>query len=177
MAFQSRERLKSQGYYLHGCPCGNYLGDGERECTCTPYQIQRYRHRLSGPLLDRIDLQIEVPALKYADLQESKGTETSAVVRTRVEEARWRQLARLKDRGFYYNAQIPGHLLPTFSKMSRSARILLKKAFTQLGLSMRAHDRVLRMALTIADLAGKDRVEEEHLAESLQYRLWDREQV
>lgn len=156
------------------CPCG-YYGDREKECMCTVYQIQKYRNRLSGPLLDRIDLQIEVPRLTLIDLQGDVPGEDSAIIRERVIKARERQYHRLKEHGLYYNAQIKGTLMNKLCKVKDDGIELLHKAFEQLGLSMRAHDRILKIARTIADMEDKDFIHREHIAESLQYRLWDRQ--
>ncbi|MFA5536077.1 MAG: YifB family Mg chelatase-like AAA ATPase [Bacillota bacterium] len=156
------------------CPCG-YYGDRERECSCTPYQIQKYRSRLSGPLLDRIDLQIEVPRLTLKEVQTEEYGEDSATIRERVTEARKRQEKRLEKRGLFYNAQIQGALIKRFCKSDSRGLELLHRAYHQFKLSMRAHDRILKISRTIADLDGKEQIQQEHIAEALQYRLWDRE--
>jgi len=155
------------------CPCG-FLGDPEHQCTCTPYQVQKYRHKLSGPLLDRIDLQIEVPRLTLAELQQEEGGEASARIRQRVTEARRRQLRRLKRFGLYCNAQIPGNLMPQLCPVEPAGLKLLASAFAKLGFSMRAYDRIIKIARTIADLEGSDRITDLHIAEALQYRFLDR---
>lgn len=156
------------------CPCGFY-GDRERECSCTPHQIQKYRHKLSGPLLDRIDLQMEVPRLTIKELQEADGGEEAHVVRERVAAARRRQLERLKKHGMYYNAQIKGPEVKKFCKVDPEGIKLLHNAFARLSLSMRTHDRVIKIARTIADLEGTEIIGSHHIAEALQYRFLDRQ--
>lgn len=155
------------------CQCGFY-GDRQRECNCTPYQIQKYRSKLSGPLLDRIDLQMEVPRLTLEELQGHDDGEESEKVRERVAAARQRQWQRLKHYGIYYNAQIKGAMVRKLCPLTPEANELLQKAFARLGLSMRAHDRVIKIARSIADLAGSELIQGAHLAEALQYRLLDR---
>jgi len=157
---------------MNPCPCG-YYGDTSRECLCTPYQVSQYRRRISGPLMDRIDLHIEVPRLSYQEIEEGEPEEPSARVRQRVQAARERQLYRGKRYGKSCNAALSGAEIREVCRLTPRARILLREAFSRLGLSMRAHDRILKVALTIADLEGKGVVEEGHLAEALQYRSLD----
>lgn len=156
------------------CPCG-FLGDTKQVCYCTPYQIQKYRNKLSGPLLDRIDLQIEVPRLTLEELQEEISGDDSITIRDRVTRARKIQLQRLNRYGLYYNAQIKGPMIRKLCAIDANGMKLLQSAFAKLGLSMRAHDRILKIARTIADLAESDLITDEHLAEALQYRFLDRE--
>ena len=155
------------------CPCG-YEGDGLRVCQCPPQRIQAYRQKLSGPLLDRVDLRLEVPRLTPAELLGEPAGESSAVVRERVEQARERQHARLGER-FRCNADVPGHLVRRYVGLDHGASELLGKAAGSLGLTGRGFDRALRVARTIADLEGAERVGAIHLAEAFSYRNEERE--
>ncbi|MGI6604127.1 MAG: YifB family Mg chelatase-like AAA ATPase [bacterium] len=157
------------------CPCG-YYGDPARDCTCTPYAIQRYRSRVSGPLLDRLDLHVEVPRVPYSDLA-STGTsgEPSATIRARVEQARSVQRERFQGTPTRTNTEMTPVQLRRFCRLGKDAEDLLRSAYTRLGLSARAHSRILKVARTIADLAGSDRITALHVAEALQYRALDRE--
>jgi len=155
---------------MNPCPCG-YLGDSARPCQCTPYQVAQYRKRLSGPLLDRIDLVVEVPRLEYRNIEKVHPGETSRQVRERIERARERQRERLAGEGLRCNAEMQGPQVRKYCQLSLPARRLLQNAFTRLALSLRAHDRVLKVARTIADLEGAESIEEKHLAEALQYRF------
>lgn len=150
---------------MNPCPCG-YLGDGTQRCKCTPDMISRYRNRLSGPLLDRIDLHIEVPALPATDLQSGQAGESSAVVRERVQVARNRQLRRQETT----NAQLTPAQLDTHAALAPSQQQLMQLAQARLQLSARAYHRVLRVARTIADLADSEQIESAHLTEALGYR-------
>jgi len=153
---------------LHGCPCGFY-GDPTRECRCTGGIIQRYLAKISGPLLDRIDLHIEVPAVPYQELRAKDNGVTSAEMRARVERAR----ALQRQRGFY-NAHIPVRQLRKLCALDDAGERTLETAVRRMGLSARAHDRILKVARTIADLDGVERVTAKHLAEAVQYRSLDR---
>ncbi len=159
---------------MNPCPCG-YFGDPTRECHCSPPQIQRYVSKISGPLLDRIDIHIEVPAVKYKELRAPSSSEDSAAVRQRALEARKRQLERfVGERKIYANAQMSPKLIRKFCAISAEGEKLLETAITRLGLSARAHDRILKVARTIADLDGAGSIEPRHLGEAIQYRTLDR---
>jgi magnesium chelatase family protein len=158
---------------MNPCPCG-YLGDPAGRCRCSPAQVQGYRARLSGPLLDRIDMHVEVPPVPRAQLlasEAARSEENSAAVRARVEAARARQLARAPGR---LNAQLEGREIESACALNAAGRALLEQALARLGLSARAYHRILKLARTIADLAGSERVEPAHLAEAIQYRCLDR---
>lgn len=159
---------------MNPCPCG-YLGDEHHQCTCSPMQIQRYRSRLSGPLLDRIDLHVEVPAVPYRDLKQTKGGISSAVMRERIDQARAVQAARYAGLHFSSNSELSGQWLERHCALGETEHAFLESAVLRLGMSARAFTRVLRIARTIADLA-KDRVlTVTHLAEALNYRTLDRQ--
>jgi magnesium chelatase family protein len=151
------------------CPCG-YDGDPQRPCRCAPHRVQQYRQRLSGPLLDRIDLRLTVPRLSKRELLGEEPAESSAAIRERVEEARERQRHRYRELGIESNAQLPGPFARRFARLTDQANALLSRAVERLELSGRGFDRALKVARTVADLAGSERVEASHLAESLSYR-------
>lgn len=159
---------------MNPCPCG-YFTDPSKECTCTPPQIQKYMAKISGPLLDRIDLHIEVPAVKYKELASKSSGETSAQIRERVQKAREIQGWRFKGRkGLYSNADMQSKEIKEFCQIDEHGEELLKMAITKLGLSARAYDRILKVSRTIADLAGSERIKPEHVSEAIQYRSLDR---
>ena len=158
---------------MNPCPCG-YLGDTKHECRCTPSQVQRYRARISGPLLDRIDLHIEAPALAINDLRSEKPGESSAVIRDRVHTARTVQHTRFIGTKTTANARMTHAQIRKHCAIESALGDLLQQAMEQLSLSARAYDRILKVARTIADLAGAERIEAPHLLEAIQYRSLDR---
>lgn len=155
---------------MNPCPCGSY-GDPTKECTCTPQQISKYLGRVSGPLLDRIDLHVEVPAVRYKDLAETKQGEPSFNVRSRVVAARNIQTKRFeKNEDVFKNADMTSKLIRKFCVLDSSGQEILKIAMNKLGLSARAFDRILKVSRTIADLSNSEQIKSEHLAEAIQYR-------
>lgn len=158
---------------MNPCPCG-YFGHPSRECTCSPAAASRYLARVSGPLLDRIDLHIEVPPVQFDELAARKPGESSAAIRERVNAARAVQQKRYAGTGIGSNARIPAGKLRTYCPLSGEAQGLLRAAFERLGLSARGYDRVLKVARTIADLDGGGDILPAHVAEAVQYRSLDR---
>lgn len=157
-----------------GCLCGNY-GNPNQECTCTPVQIQKYVGKISGPLLDRIDIHVEVPAVKYNELSSKKTGEQSSVIRQRVVHARTMQAERFKGlKGLYSNADMESKEIKEFCQIDQAGADLLKMAMSKLGLSARAYDRILKVSRTIADLHQSTDIRSEHLSEAIQYRSLDR---
>ncbi len=159
---------------MNPCPCG-YFGDLKRECRCGSIQVQRYRQRISGPLLDRIDLHIEVPAVEYRDISSTRSEESSATIRERVEEARQKQRIRFHaDTRINCNARMGTRQITQHCKLSDESQELIRVAMTELNLSARAYDRILKVSRTIADLAGEKEITPEHVSEAIQYRTFDR---
>lgn len=155
------------------CPCG-YLGDEEKECKCTEQEIHKYLKKISGPLLDRIDIQIEVKRPKYEKIMSKNKNETSLDIRKRVNNARNIQVERYKKFGIYSNAQLNSRLMAEFCILDKRGEMLLEQAFIKLKLSVRAHERILKVARTIADLDGEKCINYKHIAEAIQYRSLDK---
>jgi magnesium chelatase family protein len=159
---------------MNPCPCGFYT-DSQHECTCVPLMIQRYRSRISGPLLDRIDIHVEVPAVKYRELTARTPGETSAAIRERANRARAIQLERFGGTRVFCNAQMGARELQSHCQVEAAGERLLELAINRLGLSARAYTRILKVARTCADLDGSGRpIEARHVSEAIQYRSLDR---
>jgi magnesium chelatase family protein len=167
--------LKNANKATQGCPCG-YYNHPEKECVCPPGAVQKYLSKVSGPLLDRIDLHVEVTPVNFNELASDRPAEKSESIRERVIKAREIQLERFGHQTeLYANAQMNSKMLREVCKISDAGQNLLKKAMEKLGLSARAYDRILKVARTIADLAGSPDIQLEHLAEAIHFRSLDRE--
>jgi len=158
---------------MNPCPCG-YSGDPVRTCTCSPRFVMKYRSRISGPILDRIDLHIEVPSVKYEDLRAEGESEKSAAIRERVSQARQIQLKRFSGQAIYSNSQMKPKQLKKFCQLDAAGQSILDRAVRQLGLSARAYHRILKVARTAADLEAEENINSVHLLEAIQYRSLDR---
>jgi magnesium chelatase family protein len=160
---------------MNPCPCG-FRNDRTRECQCTTPMIQRYISKISGPLMDRIDIHIDVPAVNYKEMRSTNEPESSAKIRERVMRTRQKQLERFASsrEKLYCNAQMSSRHIRTFCELSADCERLLERAMTQQGLSARAHDRILKVARTIADIEDTAPIEPKHIAEAIQYRSLDR---
>ena len=157
------------------CPCG-YYNHPEKECVCAPGVVQKYLNKISGPLLDRIDLHVEVTPVAFKELSSDAKSEKSSQIRERVIKARELQAERFKDReGMYSNSQMEAQHVQEVCQITDAGRNLLGRAMQKLQLSARAYDRILKVARTIADLSGSEDIKTEHLAEAIQYRSLDRE--
>jgi magnesium chelatase family protein len=160
---------------MNPCPCG-YFNHPEKECVCGPGIVQRYLSRISGPLLDRIDLHVEVVPVSFDEMTANRKTETSDVIRERVVRARQIQSERFKEQvAVYCNAMMPSNMVKQICEINDAGRALLKTAMERLGLSARAYDRILKVSRTVADLSGDTEIKTEHLAEAIQYRSLDRD--
>jgi len=160
---------------MNPCPCG-FFNHPEKECTCPPGAVQKYLNKISGPLLDRIDLHVEVTPVPFNELSSAKNSDNSTVIRERVIKARELQEERYKNNpGIYCNAQISSKMLKEICVIDNVGQNLLKAAMEKLNLSARAYDRILKVSRTIADLSGSEKIKPEHLAEAIQYRSLDRE--
>lgn len=159
---------------MNPCPCGNYGSD--KECTCNPYQVKRYRSKISGPLMDRIDIQVEVPALKIDEITSNQTVtnETSQQIKERVIKARNIQYERFKGKNIYCNAQMGPKEIKKYCVLEEKAGLMLHNAIEKLGFSARAYDRILKVARTIADLAGSEIIQTNHIAEAIKYRNLDK---
>lgn len=158
---------------MNPCPCG-YYGSKDKVCTCTKDQITKYINKISGPLLDRIDIHIEVQSVKFDELSNNKVEESSKQIKERVDRARNIQLKRYKEDGIISNSELTPDLIKKYCKLDQEGTAILKKAFENLGLSARAHDRILKISRTIADLDGSENITSAHIAEAIQYRNLDR---
>lgn len=161
---------------MNPCKCG-YYGHPSGRCNCTEQSVRNYRKRISGPVLDRIDLHVQVNSVPYEQLRERRPAESSAMIRQRVNRARAIQRERYGGKGIYCNAQLEPGMMRDCCPLTEGAQNLMAGAFDALGLSARAHDRILKVARTIADLAGEERISEMHIAEAIQYRSLDRDKL
>ncbi len=157
---------------MNPCPCGYYGSD--KECSCSNQAINKYIGKISGPLLDRIDIQVEVSSVKYKNLNSNTQEETSEQIRKRVEETRRIQLERYKECGIYSNSELTPKLIEKYCKLDEKSKIILEKAFNKLGLSARAYARILKVARTIADMDKSENIQSNHLLEAIQYRSLDK---
>ncbi len=161
---------------MNPCPCG-YFGDQIRECRCSPLEIQKYYSKLSGPMMDRIDIQIEVPSLRYNEIASEQNEESSEAMRMRIVKARTMQIERLKEEKIYSNASMDAGSLKKHCTLDTQSKKLLGSAMRKLGISARAHDRILKVARTIADLDGAECMKIQHISEAIQYRILDRGKI
>ncbi len=159
---------------MNPCPCG-YHGSATHECTCTPAQIQKYASRISGPLLDRIDVQINVDEVQYSELTDGSVGESSAAVKARVDAARAVQTERYKNTPVHCNAKMPSAMIKKYCKLDDAGEKILAAAFDKLGMSARAYSRILKAARTIADLDGSADIAARHVSEAVMYRALDKE--
>ncbi|MFH1508387.1 MAG: YifB family Mg chelatase-like AAA ATPase [Candidatus Omnitrophota bacterium] len=158
---------------MNPCPCGYYT-DSQKACRCNPNKIAGYMSKISGPLLDRIDIHIELPSIKYKELSDTKDGEASAAIKARIERTRSIQRERFRQEGIYYNASMNTKLIKKYCLLDKEAKDLLKMAMTELKLSARAYSKILKVSRTIADLAGSENIRQEHISEAVQYRSLDR---
>ena len=158
---------------MNPCPCGFY-GSHDKECTCTPEAISRYMGKISGPLLDRIDIQVEVTPVKYQKLESTDKVETSEEIKKRVDAARKIQINRYRRHGIFSNSELTPALSDVYCKLDSKSKHLIQNAFEKLGLSARGYGRILKVARTIADLDQKESIDIKHIAEAIQYRSLDR---
>jgi magnesium chelatase family protein len=161
---------------MNPCSCG-YFGDRRRSCRCSPQQIRQYQAKISGPLLDRIDLHIEVPSVKYRALADSRTGESSAAVKKRVSEARAVQKKRFGNAAVTTNARMTEQQIRAFCAIDEASHQLMEMAIEKLGLSARAMNRILKVSRTIADLDGREKIDSAHVAEAISYRSLDRSLV
>ncbi len=166
-------RGESMQTLAHPCKCG-FSGDPLHQCLCTPHQIQTYRSKVSGPLMDRIDIHIEVPAIKFNEISSDTTTEPSSSIRERVTKARVIQHDRFKTDGIYANAHMKPRHIRKYCKIDEDSLRLMELAMNRLGLSARAYNRILKVSRTIADIEGDDQIASHHISEAIQYRSLDR---
>lgn len=158
---------------MNPCACG-YYGSPDKECTCTEKSITKYMGKISGPLLDRIDIQVEVTPVKYQKLNSNTQIETSSQIRERVNKARKIQIQRYQNLGIYSNSELTPKLIDKYCILDEKGKRILQNAFEKLGLSARAYGRILKVARTIADLDEKENIQANHILEAIQYRNLDR---
>ena len=158
---------------MNPCPCG-FLTDPEKECHCTPFQMQRYLSKISGPLLDRIDIHLELPRLSYEELSGKRSVENSEIIREKVDKARGIQKSRYKEDGIFFNAHLEPKGIEKYCQLEKEAGELLKMAILELGISARAYDKILKVARTIADLENEKEIKAPHITEAIGYRNLDR---
>jgi len=158
---------------MNPCPCG-FLTDPKKECHCTPPKIQKYLSKISGPLLDRIDIHIEVPPVRYKELSDKTSGEKSETIKQRVEAARKIQLRRFGNEGIFSNSQMHYKLIRKYCDLDEASQNLIKSAITEMNFSARCYDKVIKISRTIADLEGKEKIEASHVSEAIQYRSLDR---
>ena len=158
---------------MNPCPCG-YYGTNDDKCHCTKQAISRYIRKISGPLLDRIDLHIEIKPVEYKKISSKQKSESSIVVKKRVDQARKIQYERYKGLKIYSNSELPPYLITKYCKLDNQSINILKKAFETFGLSARAYNKILKIARTIADLDGEENIKPSHILEAIQYRSLDR---
>ena len=161
---------------MNPCPCG-YLGDSSNDCRCSMPQIQRYRSKVSGPLLDRIDIHVEAPAVRVEDIQSEDKEESSSAIRERIQKCRIVQANRYQDKKVSNNANMNNKLLSEFCKIGEKEASILRRAMNELSLSARAYDKILKVSRTIADLECSQDIQMNHLLEAIQYRSLDRSYV
>jgi len=159
---------------MNPCPCG-YLGDSRKPCKCTPPQIDRYMSRISGPLIDRIDIHIEVPAVPFSELRSERDGTPSSSMREQVLAAREMQTARCANEPTMSNGRMSSKMIRQHCRLDSASELVLKQALTELGLSARAHDKILRVSRTIADLAGRENIAPDDVLEAVHYRRLDRQ--
>jgi len=158
---------------MNPCPCGYYTNP-EKPCRCSPNKVESYKRKISGPLLDRIDIHISMPPIRYKELTDKTQGESSAEIKKRVEEARSTQLERFKDAGIFYNGQMDTSLVKKYCLLDDTSQDIIRMAMTEMKLSARAYDKILKVSRTIADLAGEETIKPEHVLEAVQYRDLDR---
>ena len=161
---------------MNPCPCG-YASSQDKKCACNEAQIAKYMSKISGPLLDRIDIHIEVSPVKYEKLNDVSRGETSAEIKKRVDKARKIQEERYKDYKIFSNSELTPKMLDKFCVLDEESKNIMEKAFQKLGLSARAYGRILKVSRTIADLEGSENIKKEHITEAIQYRTLDRKYI